>query len=221
MCATRPPFRSPSWELDQSEDREQLQPMDDAPSLVFYFDYVDPGSYLTHRQLGRLLSNGVTPTLHPFEVRPVPQELVDGANPEWNAYGETVAALAWESEIVIARPAFVPWSRKAHELRLHASEQGLESPMHEELFSARFRDGADIGRVDILVAVAERVGLDASESKAVLDVDKYRDRVVDLRSEAEAAGIRKVPTLRSSAASLEGPASIGELRQFLEQARLI
>ena len=159
--------------------------MHDAPSLVFYFDYVDPGSYLTHRQLAGLLSDGVSttgastagvsPILHPFEVRPVPQELIDGT----------------------------------------------ESPMHEELFSARFREGADIGRVDILVAVAEKVGLDPSESKAVLDVDKYRDRVVDLRSEAEAAGVRRVPTLRSSAMSLEGPSSIGELRQFLERIRLI
>ena len=205
--------------------------MHDAPSLVFYFDYVDPGSYLTHRQLGGLLSDGVStagvspagvsPTLHPFEVRPVPQELIDGTDPEWSAYGETVAGLAQESEIRIALPTFVPWSRKAHELRLHAAEQGLESPMHEELFSARFREGADIGRVDILVAVAEKVGLDPSESKAVLDVDKYRDRVVDLRSEAEAAGVRRVPTLRSSAMSLEGPSSIGELRQFLERIRLI
>ena len=35
--------------------------------------------------------------------------------------------------------------------------------MHKEVFSARFREGADIGRVDILVAAAEKIGLDPSE----------------------------------------------------------
>ena len=195
--------------------------MDDAPRLVFYFDYVDPGSYLMHRQLGQLLPNGVEPTVHPLEVRPVPQELIDGMDPEWHAYGEAVEGLAREAEIPMNHPAFIPWSRKAHELRLHAAEQGLGSPMHEEIFSARFQEGADIGRIDVLVAAAERVGLDASESKVVLDIDKHRDRVVDLRQEAEKAGIKRVPTLRSGDLSLEGPASIGEVRHFLEHARLL
>jgi len=195
--------------------------MDDAPSLVFYFDYVDPGSYLTHLQLGQILPAGIEPIRHPFEVCPVPNELIDGSGPDWTAYAETVADLAREAEIRMAHPTFIPWSRKAHELRLHAAEQGLESPMHEEVFSARFREGADIGRVDVLVAAAEKVGLDRSESKAILDIDKYRDRVVDLRQEAEASGVRRVPTLRSGAMSLEGPASIGELRHFLEHARLL
>ncbi len=195
--------------------------MDDAPRLVFYFDYVDPGSYLTHRQLGQLFPDGVEATVHPLEVRPVPQELIDGMDPDWTAYGRTVEGLAREAEIRMAHPTFVPWSRKAHELRLHAAEQGLESPMHEEIFWARFQEGADIGRIDVLVAAAEKVGLDTSESKAVLDVDKHRDRVVDLRKEAEAAGVQRVPTLRCGHMSLEGPASIGEVRDFLEHARLL
>ncbi|MCH7890037.1 MAG: DsbA family protein [Gemmatimonadetes bacterium] len=195
--------------------------MDDAPSLVFYFDYVDPGSYLTHRQLGQLLPDGSQPTVHPLEVCPVPQELIDGTAPDWIAYEKTVARLAQEAEIPMAHPTFIPWSRKAHELRLHAAEKALEPPMHEEIFSVRFQEGADIGRIDVLVAAAERVGLDVSESKAVLDIDKHRDRVVDLRQEAERAGIKRVPTLRSGDLSLEGPASIGEVRHFLEHARLL
>ncbi len=195
--------------------------MDDAPSLVFYFDYIDPASYLMHRQLGQLLPHGPEPALHPLEVRPVPEDLIDGTDPDWNAYGETVAGFAREAEIRMTRPEFVPWSRKAHELRLHAVEQGLASLMHEEIFTARFREGADIGRVDVLVAAAEKVGLDPSESKAVLDIDKYTDRIVDLRQEAEAAGVRRAPTLRSGTMSLVGPASIGGLRHFLEHARCL
>lgn len=195
--------------------------MDDTPSLVFFFDYIDPGSYLIHRQLDQLLPDGVELDLHPFEVCPAQQQLIDALDPDWSAYRETVAGLAREAEIAIVHPPFIPWSLKAHELRLHAAEQGRGSDMHEEIFTMRFREGADIGRVDVLVAAAEKLGLDPSESKAVLDVDKYRDRVLDLRREAQAAGVRRAPILRSGAMSLEGPASIGELRDFLEDARFI
>jgi predicted DsbA family dithiol-disulfide isomerase len=195
--------------------------MNDAPLLVFYFDYVDPGSYLMHRQLDEILPGGVEPALHPFEVRPVPQELIDDMDPEWRAYGDTVEGFAREAEIRMALPRFIPWSRKAHELRLHAVDLGLGSQMHREIFSARFQEGADIGRVDVLVMAAHKVGLDRSEAKAVLDVDKHRDHVVDLRREAEEAGIQRVPTLRSGDVSLEGPGSMGELRHFLEHARHI
>lgn len=195
--------------------------MDEAPRLVFYFDYVDPGSYLVHRQLGQLLPDGFEPTVHPLEVRPLPQELIDAMDPDWNTYGMLVASLAREARIRMVHHEFIPWSRKAHELRLHAAEQGLELPMHAKIFSARFQEGADIGRIDVLVAAAEAVGLDASESKAVLDVDKHRERVKDLRREAAAAGVKRVPTLRSGDLSLEGPASIGEVRHFLEHAALI
>jgi predicted DsbA family dithiol-disulfide isomerase len=200
--------------------------MDVARLPVFFFDYVDPGSYLMHRQLGQLLPGGLERgglelTLHPFEVRPVPQELIDGMDPDWRAYEDAVEGFAREAGVRMTHPSFIPWSRKAHELRLHAVEQELGVPMHEEIFSARFQEGADIGRVDVLVEAARKVGLDPSESKAVLDIDKYGDHVTDLRRGAEAVGIRRVPSLRCGDLSLEGPRSMGELRHFLERARLI
>ncbi len=206
--------------VDAGETGEQLLRMDDTPPLLFFYDYIDPGSYLMHRQLERLLPDGVAPDLHPLEVRPPSEQLIDAMDPDWSDYWDTVAGLAQEEEIRITHPPFIPWSRKAHELRLHAAEQGRGSDMHEKIFTVRFREGADIGRVDVLVAAAEKLGLDPSESKAVLDVDKYRDLVVDLRRGAQAAGVRRAPTLRFGAMSLEGPASIGELRGFLENCTI-
>ena len=144
-------------EVDRSEDGEQLLRMNDAPSLVFYFDYVDPGSYLTHRQLSHVLPEGIEPIRHPFEICPVPHELLDGSDREWKAYDETVAGLAREAEIRMAHPAFIPWSRKAHELRLHAAEQGLESPMHEELFSAPVAHVDDLPEGRVMTATAGTV----------------------------------------------------------------
>jgi len=192
--------------------------MTDAPPVIFYFDYVDPGSYLLERQLQRVLPDEVLLIRHPYELCSVPDPPLDAESPEWATYCKVVGDLAEEIGLRLAHPLFLPWSRKAHELRLHAVEKGVEEPLHQALLAARFEDGADVGRIDVLVGVADSVGLDVSESKVVLDVDRHADAVADLRRQAEAAGIRRTPTLRVGSANLEGPARIDDLRGFLEGA---
>ena len=189
--------------------------------MVFYFDYVDPGSYVMDAQLVRLLPEGVAVVRHPFELRAPPEDLIDPGSPEWRAYRQSVAELAAELELGLAFPDFMPWTRKAHELRLHAAEKGLEGPVHDALFKARFEDGSDVGRVDILVALGAGLGLDLTETKAVLDVDRYAGRVVELRRRAEAEGVVRTPTVRIGSQSLEGPSRIDDLRGLLEAAHLV
>ena len=186
--------------------------------MIFYFDYVDPGSYLLERQLQQVLPEEVVLIRHPFELRSLPDPPLDAESPEWAAYCNVVGDLAEEIGLRLAYPLFLPWSRKAHELRLHALEKGVEEPVHRALLAARFEEGADVGRIDVLVGIADSVGLDVTESKAVLDVDRHADTVVDLRRQAAAAGIRRPPALRAGNASLEGPARIDDLRGFLEGA---
>ena len=93
--------------------------------------------------------------------------------------------------------------------------------MHDVLFKARFEDGADIGRVDVLVNLAIGLGLDLTETKAVLDVDRHADAIVTLRGQAEADGVSRASCLRIGSESLEGPVPIDELRRLLRAASLI
>ena len=194
--------------------------MNDRAQVVFYFDYIDPGSYVTNAQLTRLLSAEVAVARHPFELRAPPEDLVDPRHPGWTAYRQSVAELAAELELSLASPHFMPWTRKAHELRLHAAEKGLEGPVHDALFKARFQDGADIGRVDVLVELAVGLGLDLTETKAVLDVDRHADRVAELGRQAESAGVERTPTVKVGSESLEGPSPIDDLRRLLQVAGL-
>ena len=188
--------------------------------IFYYFDYVDPGSYVTEIQLTRLLPSEVDVTRRPFELCPPPKDYIDPRSAEWEAYQRSVSEIAVEVEVELSMPDFLPWTRKAHELRLHAAERALEGPVHNALFRARFKDRADIGRVDVLVDLAAGLGLDLAETKAVLDVDRHAARVVSLRREAEAKGVRRTPTLRVGSKSLEGPLRIDDLRGFLESARV-
>lgn len=191
------------------------------PQPVLYFDYVDPGSYLLDRLLRELLPADGGAVRHPLELRAPPQPLIDVREADWRAYSSTVSALAEASGVEMTFPPFIPWSRKAHELALHAAEKGHGESVHEALLEARFLDGADIGRIDVLVGLATGVGLDLSETKAVLDVDRFSGRVEELRNEAGLLGVRHPCTLTAGPTSLEGPASIDELRCFLEAASLL
>ena len=186
------------------------------PSLIFYFDYVDPGSFLVERQLNRILSDKFALIRHPFELRSVSEPPMNAQSPEWITYCKTVESRAEDIGLRLAHPLSLPWSRKAHELRLHAVEKGMEEPTHQALLKARFEDGADVGRIDVLVSIAGSVGLDTTESKAVLDVDRYADAVAGLRHRAQLEGIKRTPMLCIGPRRLEGPAQINDLRVFLE-----
>jgi predicted DsbA family dithiol-disulfide isomerase len=118
--------------------------------------------------------------------------------------------------VALQRPAIVPWSRKAHELALHAREKGCFRQVHRSLFRAHFSESRDIGRVDVLVEIGAASGLDRTETKAILDVDRYAERLLDWRREAERTAVAGVPTVLFGAERLEG-FSLERLEALLER----
>ena len=180
----------------------------------FVFDYVDPGSYLLHQVLARAGEAKATP--HPFELRPPPEPVIDPGDPRWVALYGAMKTEAKELGVPLERPTFVPWSRKAHELALQAGEKGCFEAVHEALFRAYFGEGLDIGRVDVLVAIGVEHGLDASETRAALDVDRQREALEQQRAAALDWAIRGVPTLLlPDGRRLEGFHGLDAVRAFL------
>ena len=186
--------------------------------LIFYFDYVDPGSYLIDQLIDELIEDKHDLILHPLEICPPTINPIDPTNPEWVNYNKQIQQLGEENNFKCTYPTSPPWSRKAHELRLYAKENGFERSIHKEIFEAYFQRHLDIGRIDILVAIASNSGLDPSECKATLDVDRYSEEVLRLGLEAQDEGIKNTPMLRTEAGDLEGPTNIHDLREFLKRA---
>jgi predicted DsbA family dithiol-disulfide isomerase len=112
----------------------------------------------------------------------------------------------------------VPWTRKAHELALHAREEGCFFAVHRALFEVFLLEGRDFGRVDVLLKIAVQHGLDLSLTKAVLDVDRHAPMITAARARAERLGVRGVPTLRVGDRTLEGFQNQGTILAFLQQA---
>lgn len=155
---------------------------------------------------------------HPLEICPPTNTPIDSTNQEWVDYNKKVQRLGKQAHLDCTYPISPPWSRKAHELRLYAKKKGVERLVHKEIFRSYFQKHLDIGRIDILVNIASDSGLNPSECRATLDVDRYSEEIQTLGLEAQDNGIKNSPQLKTEAGSLEGPTDIRELRKFLKRS---
>jgi len=184
------------------------------PAPRLYFDLVDPLSYLVERELGSLETGALVERV-PFELRPPPRPLVliddDTLAERWAA----ARSLAARAGLALSPPRLVPWSRKAHELVALAAAHGVADLVRRAAFDAYMLGGQDIGRVDVLVEIAREAGLDRTEAKAVLDVDRHEEDVLAARRRATADRVEDAPVLVGRSGRLEGFHNREALRTFL------
>lgn len=190
--------------------------MNESGTLVFFYDYVDPASFILEL---RLRERGFTPgsSLNPvpLELNPPPRPLLDPNREDWRGRWDRTGNDARELGLELARPWIVPWTRKAHELVFFAGERMWPGEIHEALFRAYLVEGRDIGRVDVLVGLGAEHGLDGSEAKAALDVDRYGETLETIRSKATREGVLQPPALQLNGRLLYGNPTPEGLDAFL------
>jgi len=188
------------------------------PVLIFS-DFTCPFCHVTEAALRRLEDEGLAaPRYAAYELYPAPAPL-PAAPPAADL--EAARPLADELGAPLAPPPLVPRTRKAHEAAKLAGAKGAGRAMREAVFAAYFGEGRDVGRVDVLVELAANVGLDATETHVVLDVDRYGAAVDADLALARRLGITAVPALvvggGADAELLLGAQPIGVLRGVLRE----
>jgi predicted DsbA family dithiol-disulfide isomerase len=85
----------------------------------------------------------------------------------------------------------------AHRLLHWAETQGLErqAALKHALFEAYFTLGQNPGDTDVLVAAAQKAGLDGAAAREVLDSGRYADAVRAAEQKWRMAGISAVPAV--------------------------
>ena len=86
-----------------------------------------------------------------------------------------------------------PNTTLAHRLILLAEEQGAADAVIRALFRALFQEGRDVGRPEVLEAVAEQAGLDRDAVAKFLSSDRLGRDVLAAHQQAERVGIHGVP----------------------------
>lgn len=156
--------------------------------VVVFSDFACPYSYVTEAALARMEAAA--------EVRTTPLAFLLHAAPEVGSWRAPLSPIADALGLRFGDAPPPPGAtRKAHEAAAFAASRGVGPAFRAAVFEARFAEGRDVGRVDVLVELGAGLGLDASELKVVLDLDTFAGRVAAEHDAAVRAGVEGVPTL--------------------------
>jgi predicted DsbA family dithiol-disulfide isomerase len=171
----------------------------DRISVKVWSDYVCPYCMLAEGPLHEATHDlDVDVEWMPYELRPHPKPTL---RPE-DAYLPTV----WERSVYpMARRMGVditlptvspqPYTRLAFEGYQYAAEHGRAAEYTPRMLRAFFQENQDIGRLEVLTAIAADLGLDADDYARALNEGTYRKAHEEALRTAEAYSISVVPTI--------------------------
>ena len=108
-------------------------------------------------------------------------------------------------------------SRLAQELGKWADTQPGGAKLHDALYKAYFVEGRNIGDPEVLVAIAQSVGLPADEARKVLAERRFKDAVDADWEKSRGYGITGVPTFVAEGHGVVGAQPYEVLEQFLKK----
>ena len=109
-------------------------------------------------------------------------------------------------------------SRLAQELGKWADTQPGGAALHDALYRAYFVDARNIGDVDVLIDVAQAVGLPADEARAVLAERRFKAAVDQDWAKSRTYDVTGVPTFVAGGQGVVGAQPYEVLEQLLDQA---
>jgi predicted DsbA family dithiol-disulfide isomerase len=170
------------------------------PTIRFYYDVVCPYSYMeTHAVEAAEDREEIAVEWQPYELRPAPKPLLeprgDHLRVDWTRH---VYRRALGLGIEIHLPRYQPRSTLPLAACLWAGEQERLREFKHALYEAFFCEGEDIATDGEIARAAERAGLDAEAAVRAAYDPELTARLQGIREEADAAGVRGVPSLLTS-----------------------
>jgi predicted DsbA family dithiol-disulfide isomerase len=145
-----------------------------------------------------------------FELRPEPVPLPAPDNPTRRQRWQTsVLPMAAERGLVMKLPPVAPRTRLAFQAVELAGDHSRRQAMHRAVFEAFFRDGRDIGSIEVLADIGASVDLAPALVKAALEAGTYLNRVLDQEQLAQELGVTGVPAMLVGDDSATAEAVIG------------
>lgn len=109
-------------------------------------------------------------------------------------------------------------SRLAQELGKWADSKPGGEAIHDALYRAYFVDARDISHPDVLVEIAESVGLPGDEARKVIETRSHQAAVDADWARARALGITGVPTFVAGGHGVVGAQPYETLEQLVKEA---
>src|SRR5438067_3088280 len=191
-----------------------------------FSDYVCPWCYLVSARVARLKQeHGVKVELVHFPLHPETppegkslQELFAGRGYDIASMQAQMRARMQAEGLPYGDRKMTYNSRLAQELGKWADTQPGGEAIHDALFRAYFVDGRNIGDAEVLVQIAESVGLPGDKAREVLDKRSFKGAVDADWQKSREYGVTGVPTFVSGGRGVAGAQPYEVLEQLIERA---
>ena len=145
-------------------------------------------------------------------------ELYAGRNVDPEAMYQRMKGLMDAEGLPYGRRTHTYNSRLAQELGKWADTQPGGEALHDKLYRAYFVDARNIGDPDVLVDLAQSVGLSAEEAHQVLAERRFKDAVDADWAKSHQYGVTGVPTFVAARYGVVGAQPYEVLEQLVEKA---
>ncbi|AQQ15996.1 DSBA-like thioredoxin domain protein [Corynebacterium glaucum] len=188
-----------------------------------YVDYVCPFCFLVEPAIEELKRDrDVQLRVRPFELRPDP---VPTLRPEDEylprVWRDSVYPMAERVNVPVRLPSVSPQPRteKAFLVLQLAQEHGVAEAYSRAVFAAFFQEDRDIGDEDVIVNIAESVGIEAALARqAMRSPERLRQHRADLAYATETVGVTAVPSFVVNGKLLQGIPSATRLKNAVDAA---
>jgi len=111
---------------------------------------------------------------------------------------------------------FMPNTRMVLEASEYAKDQGKFDIFHEKVFREHFQNLADIGKLEVVLGIAEKSGIDAGDLSKALESGAYKERIVSERTKGLKKNVGKTPYfIVEGKYFIERPCSIDDIINVL------
>jgi predicted DsbA family dithiol-disulfide isomerase len=156
-----------------------------------------------------------------FELRPEPVPTLDPRGEYLRrAWEGSVYPLSRKLGISMKLPPVQPRTRLTHEAAHWARSLQRFDEYQEALFEAFFQRGEDIGKPDVLVSLAEGLGLEGKSLRRALESHDFAGSVLADERLAEELGVRAVPAfIADRKGGLSGVETVEGLKEIVDRVR--
>lgn len=188
-----------------------------------YVDYVCPYCFLVEDAIEEVKRDrDVEVEVKPFELRPDP---VPTLRPEDDylprVWRDSVYPMAERLGFDITLPTVSPQPRteKAFMVFQLAKQKGLAEEYSEAMFKAFFQQDRNIGLDEVIIEVAESVGLDRKDVESALTDEALRDKHrAELEHAVKNLHVNSVPSIFVNGELVRGVPSASRLKSVVDNA---
>ena len=190
-------------------------------NITVYYDYICPFCYLGTKRILELSKEfNLSIEWRGIEIHPEfsPEGKKRTKTLKSKSFAQTVYSMAKEDNIEIKLPGFATNSRLALEASEFARTKNKFLEFHLAIYEDYFLKGLNIGNINIVLDIGERVGIEKEQLEECLDQRTMFNKIKANNKEAEDNLILGVPTFLFGNFPVYGNQSTDTMKQIIKRS---